>query len=297
MLYSMTGYGKVSVSDSQINLSIEIKSLNGKNVEISLKCPGWLKFLELDIKNYIQEKLMRGKIDVYLTIEWKEDIVLNQINTINLKKYYNQYKHLLDELNINTENPYIVATIFREILHLQEKQEDMEELLLSEKNKKLIFETLEECCHKLIDFRKTEGNKLEQDILEQLKNIEDLRNKIILRDPIRKQKMRDKILNSLKENLEESKIDKERFEQEMIYYIEKLDINEELVRLKSHIDYFKFICNDGVAMGRKLSFLSQEIGREINTIGSKASDEEIQKLVVEMKDALEKIKEQLNNIL
>lgn len=297
MLYSMTGYGKVSTSNNEINLSIEIKSLNSKSTEISLKSPIWLKSLELDIKNYLQEKLMRGKIDVYLTIEWKEDIVLNQMNTINFKKYYDQYKHLLNELNINTENPYIIATIFREVLNLQDKQMDTEELFLSEENKKLIFKALEECCHQLIDYRKTEGNKLEQDILEQLKYIEKLRDEVILRDPIRKQKIRDKILTSLKENFDESKIDKERFEQEMIYYLEKIDINEELVRLKSHIDYFKLICNDGVAMGKKLTFLSQEIGREINTIGSKANDEEIQKLVVEMKDALEKIKEQLNNIL
>ncbi len=297
MLYSMTGYGKVLSSNNQINLSVEIRSLNSKSAEIALKCPNWLKYLELDIKNYLQEKLMRGKIDVYLTIEWKEDIVLNQINVTNFKGYYHQYKHLLNELNINTENPYIIATIFREALNLQEKQMDAEELLLSEENKKIIFNALEECCNKLIDFRKTEGNKLEQDILEQLKYIEKLRNEIILKEPLRKQKMRDKILTSLKENFDESKINKERLEQEMIYYLEKIDINEELVRLQSHIDYFKSICKNGIGMGRKLSFLAQEIGREINTIGSKANDEEIQKLVVEMKDALEKIKEQLNNIL
>ncbi|GIV26593.1 MAG: hypothetical protein KatS3mg027_0407 [Bacteroidia bacterium] len=297
MLYSMTGYGKVLASNNQMNLNIEIKSLNSKGVDISLKCPIWLKALELDIRNYLQEKLIRGKIDVYFTIEWKDEIILNQINTHSLKKHYEQFKKVLDELNLDAENPYIIATIFREALNLQEKQMDIDDILLNEENKKLIFDTLETCCNKLIDFRKIEGNKLERDILDQIKLIENLKNEIAAKEPIRKQKVRNKILTTLKENFDESKIDRERFEQEMIYYIEKLDINEELVRLQSHIDYFRTICNNGIGMGRKLSFLTQEIGREINTIGSKANDEGIQKLVVEMKDALEKIKEQMNNIL
>lgn len=297
MLYSMTGYGKAENKNNFFRIITEIKCLNSKGIEINLKYPNWLKSIELDIRNLILEKLVRGKIDVFVTIELNDISSLKQYNSEAIKSYYLQLKQLCQYLNVEDNNPYIQATLFRESINIIDAYITNEDELLNEENKHLIFQNIANACENANKYRQAEGDKLEKDILGQIKILDELKEKVRLIEPLRKDKYKEKILNSLKENFDLTKIDNERFEQEMIYYLEKLDINEELVRLSAHINYFIDTCKDGYNIGKKLSFIAQEMGREINTIGSKANDENIQKLVVEMKDVLEKIKEQINNIL
>lgn len=297
MLYSMTGYGKTENKNQNIRIIVEIKSLNNKGLDLTLKIPYWLKSIELDIRNIINEQLQRGKIDVYINVEILDNISLKHYNHNIIKNNFQQLKQLVQYLNINENNDYIQATLLREAMNTPDAYSITEEELLKDNNLQLILQTIIQCCEQVNNFRKTEGEKLEKDILNQIELLEKLKSKIKEIEPIRTEKIKNKILTSLKNNLDESKINNERLEQELIFYIEKLDINEELVRLESHLDYFKQTSKNGYNKGKKLIFIAQEIGREINTIGSKSNDENIQKLVVEMKDILEKIKEQLNNIL
>lgn len=297
MLYSMTGYGKSENKNEQISVTAEIKSLNSKELNINIKAPYWLKSIELEIRHILQQKLHRGKIDLFISIELSEELVLTQYDLISIKKYFTQLKNILKELDIDASHPYIIINLFREALNKSNTEPFIDNQMLSEQNKILLLNTIGDACDMLNNFRKIEGEKLESDILYQTQLLEQLTLKIKQIEPLRTQRIKEKILTTLKENLDESKINSERFEQEIIYYLEKLDINEELIRLNSHLSYFRETCKDGYNKGKKLSFIVQEMGREINTIGSKANDEQIQKLVVEMKDTLEKIKEQLNNIL
>ncbi|GAB4205005.1 MAG: YicC family protein [Bacteroidia bacterium] len=298
MIYSMTGYGKSEKSNEQITVIVEIKSLNSKSgLDINLRMPYFLKSAELEIRNVLGDKLLRGKIDTNIQIDIREGIVLKQYKIETIKNYFLQLKQILDELHLSDDNPYLLAALFRESINASNTSQNNEEELLTEENKNLIIQTVRETCDKVSTFRQKEGEKLEKDILNNIQGIEQLKNKVAEIEPLRKIKVKEKILTSLKENLDMSKINIERLEQEMIYYIEKIDINEEMVRLQSHLNYFLEIMKNGHHAGRKLSFIAQEIGREINTIGSKANDENIQKLVVEMKDNLEKIKEQINNVL
>ncbi len=297
MLYSMTGYGKGENKNEYLKVSVELKTLNSKGIDINLKIPHWLRYLELEIRNILHNTFIRGKIELIIHTEITGELTFKQYNADTIKNYYLQLKQLVQHLDIKENNDYMIASIFREIIHLPDTSKNKEDELLTEENKIFILKVVQEACNQVNSFRKTEGEKLEKDILNQIKTIEQLKIKIAETEPARKIKIKEKILNALKENLDISKINTERFEQEMIYYLEKLDINEELVRLSSHLEYFKNVCKDEVNAGKKLSFITQEIGREINTTGSKANDEAIQKLVIEMKDVLEKMKEQLNNIL
>lgn len=296
MLYSMTGYGKIEQKNEQIKITTEIKTLNSKGLDINFKLPYYLRDIDLEIRNIIQEKLERGKIDVFLNIEFDEEALFQLYDINEFKKFYLQLKNLSENV-INNISPYLEATFFREALNQISNQKNLEENLMNNENKQLIINSIRECCDLVNLFRKKEGEKLEQDILNQIQIISQLKSQIQSMEPNRKIKIKEKILSNLKENFDLSKINNDRLEQELIYYIEKIDINEELIRLNSHLNYFNEILMNGYGMGKKLGFIAQEIGREINTIGSKANDENIQKLVVEMKDALEKIKEQLNNIL
>lgn len=297
MLYSMTGYGKVENQNKDIRVIIEIKSLNNKGFDLTIKMPSWLKSTEIDIRRIIDEQLQRGKVDLYINTEILSNVSLKQYNLDIIKNNFYQLKQLLQFLNINENNEYVLTTLLKEAINSPDAYSIAEDEVLKEDNLHLIFHTIIQCCEQVNNFRKIEGEKLEKDILHQIQLLNQLKSKIKELEPIRKEKIKNKILTSLKNYLDESKINTERFEQELIYYLEKLDINEELIRLESHIEYFTTTCKDGYNKGKKLSFITQEMGREINTIGSKANDENVQKLVVEMKDILEKIKEQLNNIL
>lgn len=297
MLYSMTGYGKSENKNEELSITVEVKTLNSKEINLNIKMPHYLKSNEWEIRNIIQQNLQRGKIDVYIDIQLPEHLSIKKYNADSIKTYYIYLKQLVKELNIDDTQPYIHAILFKDAANMANTETLNENEIINENNKQLLLKTINHACEMVNQFRMNEGEKLEQDILNHIQLLDALRLKIKEIEPLRTIKIKEKIINHLKEYTETSKINYERLEQEIVYYLEKLDINEELIRLNSHLNYFRETCKDGYGKGRKLIFITQEIGREINTIGSKANDEQIQKLVVEMKDILEKIKEQLNNIL
>ena len=288
MLYSMTGFGKVLCVINNTNFSVEIKSLNSKQIEINLRNANFLRDLELELRKLLQQKLLRGKIDVSISEE-----INDKQSILNLDNIEQLYRELID-FGQNKNIP--LGDIFPTVLKLSE-QNKRDSFTIEDENKEAILETLETGIDALIEFRKKEGLELEQDIVSRIKLIQKLRTNIVPFENNRIVKIRERIENELTQ-LKNTTIDSNRLEQEIIFYAEKLDITEEHTRLQSHCTYFlEIVENDTIEKGKKLGFIAQEIGREINTIGSKANDADIQKLVVQMKDELEKIKEQLNNIL
>lgn len=291
MLISMTGYGKASCQVGNQRYNVEIKSLNSKQTDILLKLPQLLKEKELQIRNEIANRLSRGKIDVYFEIEKHEEDLGSVINPTIVKNYYTQLKKITSELNINNDDQ-LLSIIMRlpEIL-------SKEKLELKEEDWKTISEAINSAIDSLIDYRIQEGKALQEDIIARINEIIDLIKAIEIFEPNRLTTIRNKINKSLNDTLSFESIDKDRFEQEMIYYFEKLDINEEKVRLKKHCDTFLLSIKEEEPVGKKLGFIAQEITREINTIGSKANDYDIQNTVIKMKDEIEKVKEQLMNVL
>ncbi len=288
MLYSMTGFGKVLCVINNTNFSVEIKSLNSKQIEINLRNANFLRDLELELRKLLQQKLLRGKIDVSISEE-----INDKQSILNLDNIEQLYRELID-FGQNKNIP--LGDIFPTVLKLSE-QNKRDSFTIEDENKEAILETLETGIDALIEFRKKEGLELEQDIVSRIKWIQKLRTNIVPFENNRIVKIRERIENELTQ-LKNTTIDSNRLEQEIIFYAEKLDITEEHTRLQSHCTYFlEIVENNTIEKGKKLGFIAQEIGREINTIGSKANDADIQKLVVQMKDELEKIKEQLNNIL
>ena len=291
MIKSMTGYGKSMAEFPGKKITIEIKSLNSKSLDLNIRLPWLFKEKEADIRNIISQKLDRGKIDLIINFDVLDSDVIPVLNKAVVKNYYEQMKEIAGELDIKTDDQ-LLATIMRLPDALKTEKPELEEeewLVVKEK----ICESAEQLDH----YRIEEGKSLEADlircigkILTQLQEIESFEGDRITR-------IRDRLNNSLIENFGTENIDKNRFEQEIIYYLEKMDINEEKVRLKKHCEYFLEKIATEPPNGKILSFISQEIGREINTIGSKANDASIQKLVVMMKDELEKIKEQTLNVL
>ena len=288
MTQSMTGYGKSEVILNGLTIVIEIKSLNSKQLDVSIKMPAIYKHEELKIRKVLAKKLYRGKIEVFIFVEPPKDTSEYTINSPAIKNYHKQLLKLNNDLKI-LKNQEIIPTLMKLPNAIIKNSHN-----LDEKSWPNIYLSIEKAIDNLILFRKKEGKELEKDILKKLTNlstclkkIPDLTNKKI---HLTKEKLKKKLLN-----LNEL-YDKSRFEQELIYYLEKQDINEEVVRLKSHIKYFKETVSIKEPKGKKLTFISQEIGREINTIGSKIGEVNIQKIVVEMKNELEKIKEQLLNI-
>lgn len=286
---SMTGYGKASEVLNNQKISIEIKSLNSKGADINLRLPSIFRSYELQIRNVLSSQLERGKIDFSITIEQNSDNAQLELNETLIKNYVLQLKKLGASLEQKTDN----------ILELALKMPDVfqsEKIEPSEEQNFFLMQLIQKAITAINIFRNDEGEILKKDFEIRIKNILNFLTKITEIDPQRVEAIRTKIKNGLLEIETKHNVDENRFEQEMIYYIEKLDITEEKVRLNSHLNYFSQTMNDENS-GRKLSFIAQEIGREINTIGSKANNYEIQKLVVLMKDELEKIKEQCNNIL
>jgi uncharacterized protein (TIGR00255 family) len=291
MIKSMTGYGKTTIETPNKKITIEIKSLNSKQLDISTKFPSVYREKELEIKSLISQKLDRGKIDLNIFFDILDDEFIPVINKSIVKNYYNQLKNISDELKIDF-NDQMLATIMRLPDSLKTEKPE-----LTEEEWKIVKGQLTESINLLDLYRIEEGNALETDlrkcmsqILSALENIESLEEGRI-------DKVREKLVAILEENISSENIDKDRFEQELIYYLEKFDINEEKVRLRKHCDYFIESLATPPPNGKILSFIAQEIGREINTIGSKANDAPIQKLVVKMKDELEKVKEQSLNVL
>ena len=289
MIKSMTGFGKASQELSDKTINIEIRSLNSKSADISLRLSSGLRNYELELRNEISKQLERGKIDLSVFIESKKAEMPVEINVELAKAYHKQLKNLALELNEPIDNALQQVLKFPDVLKNERKETDENEW-------KLIKHCLNSALDELNNFRDIEGLSLKKDFEIRISKINTCLEEIKTLDLIRINAIKNRIRNNIEEVIGKSNLDENRFEQELIYYIEKLDINEEKVRLKTHLDYFIETCNEKSA-GRKLNFISQEIGREINTIGSKANDAQIQKLVVLMKDELEKIKEQANNVL
>jgi len=291
MLTSMTGFGKTLCEPENKKITIEIKSLNSKQLDISIRIPGAYKEKELAIRNEIAKKLIRGKIDFILLFENTGNGSAPEINKEAVKSYYSQLKEISAELEINTPEQ-LVQTIMRLPDTLKTDNDGIDD-----KEWKIIFTAVRKAVDDLIKFRKQEGKALEKDIRSHIKQITELQKKIKPFEKGRLKNIRNKLKQSFADNLNNEAVDSNRFEEELIYYLEKIDITEEQVRLQNHCRYFMENIKANTPVGKKLGFIAQEIGREINTIGSKANDVNIQKLVIQMKDELEKVKEQLFNVL
>jgi uncharacterized protein (TIGR00255 family) len=291
MVKSMTGFGQVQHDDGKIQMSVEVKSLNSKFLDLGLRLPKIFSEKEIDVRNLISEKLERGKISVAIEFQRIGQLEIKQTYNEELfLTYYTQLKRLADKAMAPYENLFEAALNSPDVI--QSKQGEFAEEDWAPV-KKLIQQAINNCD----DFRKDEGKVLEAKFVEYIKSIRNALTKVEELDPKRVERIREKLKGNVIAFLGEEGYDTNRLEQEIIFYIEKLDIHEERVRLKSHLDYFLQVLGEPQSGGKKLGFISQEIGREINTIGSKANDAEIQKHVVLMKEELEKIKEQLNNVL
>lgn len=290
MIKSMTGFGKASKEIGNQILKTEIKSLNSKQFDANIKIPSKWRELELEIRTILLDSLIKGKIDCCITIETNKGISVNKINEELVKQTYQQLHHLATEIGANTDR------LFEYVLSLPEIRNSEVESELSEEEKSMFFSMIKEAMLNFNNFRETEGAILEKDFIERINIISNLLKEVDVYEQERCNKIKTKLTSKLKEiSIEE--INENRLEQEMIYYLEKLDITEEKVRLSQHLEYFKQCMNTEINQGKKLGFIAQEIGREINTLGSKANNADIQTIVVKMKDELEKIKEQLANIL
>jgi len=291
MIKSMTGYGKTVLETPQKKVTVEVKSLNSKQADLSTKIPWLYKEKEIEIRNLITKKLERGKIDFYISFDIMDEELMPVINKNSVKNYYRQLKEVSAEIGINADNEALAI-----IMRLPEalKSEKPE---LTEDEWKNIRKLIGEALDLLDQYRIDEGKALEADLSGSVKKILGLLDNISPFESDRINKIREKLTATLKETIGSENVDMNRFEQELIFYLEKLDINEEKVRLRKHCEYFMETMAVSGSNGKMLSFISQEMGREINTIGSKANDAAMQKLVVKMKDELERIKEQVLNVL
>ena len=289
MIRSMTGYGKAEQIFKSNNICVEIKTLNSKQLDLSMKLPQELKANEFDYRNEIATRLQRGKIDVMLTIT-NTDVAQNtHIEKEIVASYLEQIKGISKEYNIPESND-IAAILFRMPGIFALPQQEYDDEFLAK-----IMDTMVKAIEITDDFRAKEGAILKKDLLHRVELILGYLGEVEPFEKNRHEIIKGKLLKNLQE-LTSGEYDENRFEQELIFYLEKLDITEEKVRLRKHCDYFKESIDEECA-GKKLGFIAQEMGREINTLGSKANDADIQRLVVKMKDELEKIKEQLFNIL
>jgi len=291
MIKSMTGYGKAIAETPQKKITIEIKSLNSKQLDLNTKLPWLYKEKEPEIRNMISQKLDRGKIDFSVFCDMLDDEVVTVINKSAVRNYYNQFKEIAAELEIDLDDQ-----IFTAIMKLPDtlKTEKPE---MPEEEWNIVKKQINESLIMLDQFRIEEGNSIMADLIKCIGKILSLLETVGTFEEGRITKVRERLMTILEENIGSENLDKNRFEQELIFYLEKYDINEEKVRLKTHCEYFMETVNTPPPNGKILNFIAQEIGREINTIGSKANDASIQKLVVMMKDELEKIKEQTLNVL
>ena len=291
MLKSMTGYGIAVFDSGNTKYTVEIKSLNSKFLELTLRIPKSFSEKEFQLRNECNKQIERGKVSLSINVE-KADATVKAagIDRELLKHYYNQLKSVSEDLKEPVTNLFQLALNLPEVVKYEEET-------VSEDEWKIVEKTFQHAVNNFQKFRADEGNVLEQDVKYRigiiLKNLE----LVEIEEPKRVPVIRERLNQFLQEAVGREAIDQNRFEQELIYFIDKLDITEEKIRLKTHCDYFIENLKNEDANGKKLAFISQEIGREINTLGSKANDANIQKLVVGMKEELEKIKEQLLNVL
>jgi uncharacterized protein (TIGR00255 family) len=291
MLKSMTGFGRAEQTVGDKTFLIDIKSLNGKQFDLQLKMPAFLKPFEFDIRKLLSDKLARGTVDCSISLKETGNAKPVTINTDLAKAYYKPLEHLSKELGLDTDG--ILSTLIK----LPEVITPTSETL-TDKEWEQFTGIVQEAVNNLNAHRADEGRSLKQDLELRITNILKQQEEVERLGPLRQQKIKDGIIKMLEENVGKDNYDSNRLEQEIIYYIEKIDISEEQVRLRNHCEYFVTVLNEPEeSKGKKLSFILQEIGREINTTGAKAYDSSIQKSVVLMKDELEKAKEQVLNVL
>jgi uncharacterized protein (TIGR00255 family) len=287
----MTGFGRAEKTVGDKTFFVEIKTLNGKQFDLQIKLPPLLKSFEFEIRNLLQEKLIRGTVDCYIVIKQNGATRPVSINTDLIRAYFLQIETLAKELNVETD------TLLGSLLRLPEVVSPATEIM-SDEDFSIFKSVLIQALDELNNHRDEEGTSLQRDLVTRINKIQEQELAILQFEPQRKERIRTEINQLLEENVGKENMDNNRMEQELIYYMEKIDIHEEQIRLKQHCDYFLEILNDKeISKGKKLSFILQEIGREINTTGSKAYDVDIQKCVVMMKDELEKAKEQVLNVL
>ena len=288
----MTGYGKATAELPEKKINVEIKSLNSKAMDLSTRIAPAYREKEIEIRNEISKVLERGKVDFSLWIEKKEGAEsATPINQALVEGYYKQIQAISENIGIPVPTDW-----FQTLLRMPDVMTKTEIQELSEEEWKVVHATVLEAINHLVDFRKQEGAALEKKFREKIANISLLLEKIAPYEKERVEKVKERITHALEKTLSVD-YDKNRLEQELIYYIEKLDVNEEKQRLGNHLKYFISTMESGNGQGKKLGFIAQEMGREINTLGSKSNHAEMQKIVVQMKDELEQIKEQVLNVM
>ena len=291
MIQSMTGYGKSTVTYNDKKIIVEIKSLNSKALDVSARIAPLYREKEMEIRNMISKSLERGKVDFSLWIEKEASDVATPINAALLQNYYSQIKNISETCNIPLPSDW-----FATLLRMPDVLTKVDMQVLEDEEWEVTKGAVEEAINALVNFRKQEGAALEKKFNEKIDNIERLLASIEPFEKERVARIREKITDALEKTISVD-YDKNRLEQELIYYIEKLDINEEKQRLANHLKYFRETMAGGHGQGKKLGFIAQEMGREINTTGSKSNHAEMQNIVVQMKDELEQIKEQVLNVM
>ena len=286
MIQSMTGFGKATLQLPTKKITIEVKSLNSKGLDLNVRMPSLYREMELGLRNLIASKLERGKIDFSIYIESTAEQTSTRVNVPIVKAYINQ----LREVYADADETELMKMAVRMPDTMKVEREEIDESEWA-----TIQNVIEEALQNILNFRKDEGESLEKEFQLRIGNIRQFMNEALALDPERVQAIKERLQTAIAEL--QVNVDENRFEQELIYYLEKLDITEEKVRLTNHLDYFLDTIKGTEANGRKLGFITQEMGREINTMGSKSNYAQMQKLVVQMKDELEKIKEQVLNVL
>ena len=290
MIQSKTWFGKVTAELPSKKVTVEIKALNSKQLDLSTRIPSIYKDKEMELRSLLLQSLERGKVEFNIFIEYIGKDTPTQINLAAVENYYNQIKEIAEKLNISVPNDW-----FQTLLRMPDaiKSETVEP---DESEWEVVLETVKDAIKHLCDFRIQEGAMLQKLFEQKIANIATLLKEVEKYEGERIEKIKARIMDNL-QKIAEKDYDKNRFEQEMIYYIEKLDVNEEKNRLDNHLKFFISTMESGHGQGKKLGFIAQEMGREINTLGSKSNHAEMQKIVVQMKDELEQIKEQVLNVL
>ncbi len=288
---SMTGFGKAECVSHQRKVIVEIRTLNSKQADVIIKIPNAYKEKELEIRNELISQLQRGKIEIYVAIEESVENIATQINETAVKTYYTQLSQIAEQNGIPLPVDILNAIVRMPDVLKTDRQEPCEEEWT------MLYDGLQKALAQVNDFREQEGLALKEDISGRIKLIEAYVVEVEKFEASRMETIKSRLRQNLIEYVGENTIDQNRFEQELIYYLEKIDINEEKVRLRNHCAYFLSTMNADGGIGKKLGFIAQEIGREINTIGSKANHADMQQVVIQMKDELEKIKEQVLNLL
>jgi len=289
MILSMTGYGKAETEFNNKKITVEIKSLNSKQFDVNLRIPPIYRDKEIEIRNKLFQNIERGKVDFTIFIDYSDKLPVNKINRSAIESYCGEIKTIAQVMNINEPVDWFSVLVrLPDVIKTETAELDDEEW-------EVVKQTIDDALKALVNFRVQEGEMLEKVFIEKINNINLLSKEIEKYESERVEKVKVRIQESVRKL--ELTFDENRFEQEMIYYLERLDISEEKARLGNHLNYFSETMNNEKNQGRKLGFIVQEIGREINTLGSKSNNADMQKIVVQMKDELEQVKEQILNVL